>query len=327
MIWLDTRSEEEAARRREAMWGTVITEEETEEGLAIVGRVRGDGLYEAGRFWADAINDLKDDPEQRLAMAKRHLPLPAAFLEAAIALRALIREARKSGQPIEERLKELHHLAAISSLGAYDDLDARPYSQIEALDLSPRALGWEELPLLNKTDQKWMAEVWGQANLPTTARKLYPTFFGPNSVSERMEQQQLLAKANPKPRMDDRGAGRTYTLGLAGESFGERQSEIRRCHEGDIVRLIREPSNPYDANAIRCESRRGISIGMISRENASWLASKMDRGDAVVAVIREVCSRPGKPHRGIVIDCHINGGDRPSPEPARRNIFARLLGL
>ena len=50
-----------------------------------------------GVFWADYIKTLRDDPEGRLVVARDYLPLPAAFREAAVALRALIRGKRKEG--------------------------------------------------------------------------------------------------------------------------------------------------------------------------------------------------------------------------------------
>jgi hypothetical protein len=48
-------------------------------------------------------------------MASRHLPLPAAWREMAVALRTKIRKARKEKISYENLLRELHHLAAMSS--------------------------------------------------------------------------------------------------------------------------------------------------------------------------------------------------------------------
>jgi hypothetical protein len=64
--------------------------------------VRGEGLSENGEFWGDAIRRLKDNAQERLNMAKRHLPLPGAFWQAAIALRdstkaAIQRSAQRHG--------------------------------------------------------------------------------------------------------------------------------------------------------------------------------------------------------------------------------------
>lgn len=171
MIWLETRTQSDAEKRRKAMWGTVLSE--TPEG-GLVGRVNGEGLYEGDEFWADAIKDTYDDPARRLAMAKRNLPLPAAFREAAIALRAIIRVKRKTGAPSEAELTELHRLAAIASLAPYDPLDITPFTDIEKLDLTPSYVGWEELSLLNKTDRQWMAETWPSPERHATGESVYP---------------------------------------------------------------------------------------------------------------------------------------------------------
>ncbi len=171
MIWIETRTQEEASHRRERMWGTNWTA--TPDG-GLVGRTNGEGLFEGDRFWADAIKDTRDEPEQRLAMAIRNLPLPAAFREAAIALRAIIRAKRKATDLFEHRLAELHRLAAIQSLAWYDDLDIAPFSEVAALDLSPGVIGWDLLPLLNMTDRKLMAETWPTPARHATGEILYP---------------------------------------------------------------------------------------------------------------------------------------------------------
>ncbi len=42
------------------------------------------------------------------------------------------------------------------------------------------------------------------------------------------------------------------------------------------VTLVREPQNPYDANAIRVDNVNGVQIGHINRELASKLAALTD---------------------------------------------------
>lgn len=69
-----------------------------------------------GVFWADFLATLKDYPMQRLSVAIKHLPLPAAFREAATAIRALIRERRKTKEPYADLLAFLYTLAAQHSL-------------------------------------------------------------------------------------------------------------------------------------------------------------------------------------------------------------------
>lgn len=150
------------------MWGLVV--EQTDDGL--VSKSRGEGLYEDGEFWSEGIARLKDDPAARLAMALRHLPLPAAFREASIALRAMIRAKRKAKLPYDDELRQLHRLAAIGSLAPYDDLEMTPYAEFERIDLLPETIGWNEI--VGATDAKWMTEAWPEPKQHTTAKALYP---------------------------------------------------------------------------------------------------------------------------------------------------------
>jgi hypothetical protein len=171
MIWLDTKTQAEVSERRSRIWGTVWT---GTEGGGMTGKPGGEGLSEGDQFWADAIKNTHDDPAARLVMAKRNLPLPAAFREAAIALRAMIRAKKKAGEDFGDELRELHRWAAIQSIATYDQLDVTPFLKIEALDLEPITLGWDELAVLNQTDRKQMAERWPTPSQHTTGAALYP---------------------------------------------------------------------------------------------------------------------------------------------------------
>ncbi|SOB86779.1 hypothetical protein SAMN06297144_1888 [Sphingomonas guangdongensis] len=168
MLWTETKTGEDCEKRHLAMWGSVV--ERTDDGL--VSRPCGEGLYEGDEFWAASIARLKDDPLARLQMALRHLPLPAAFREAAIALRAMIRAKRKAKLPFEDELGQLHRLAAMASLAPYDTLEMTPATDFERIDLRPETIGWNEI--VSFTDAKWMAEVWPEPAQHTTASMLYP---------------------------------------------------------------------------------------------------------------------------------------------------------
>ena len=44
------------------------------------------------------------------------------------------------------------------------------------------------------------------------------------------------------------------------------------------LRLVREPLNPYDRNAIRVDNQSREQVGHVSRQQASVLAPLLDRG-------------------------------------------------
>jgi len=128
-------------------------------------------------------NPLRDERDKRLRLAMENLPLPGAFTEAAIATRALIREARKQGLPYEDHLALLYWLAAISSFGipcserlgqpGYNVVEAVPGRILKGLPFSYVQLGYEKLDLLNKTDVKWLVECWGEPASHSTLHEMH----------------------------------------------------------------------------------------------------------------------------------------------------------
>lgn len=136
-----------------------------------------------GQFWADRIKDLKDDPRQRLHLAIQYLPLPASFREGAKALRAIIREKRKSKEKYDLELKKLYHLAVVRSFMIMhaekancpgpNVMEFAPGGLIFNLDYSYYDIGYNELDLLNKTDIKLLVQEWGEPRNHSTLHKKY----------------------------------------------------------------------------------------------------------------------------------------------------------
>lgn len=169
MLWVETTTDEEAQALDRQIWD-VATREEPDG--TVISQAPGPAP-ENGEFWSHALDRMKDDPDQRYAMARRHLPLPAAWREMALALRMKIRQARKEKTGYEDLLRELHHLAAMSSYAGYSHIQRVPYARIAALDLSYNTVGTERLLLLGATDGKWMREMWGEPSQHSTAADLY----------------------------------------------------------------------------------------------------------------------------------------------------------
>ena len=138
---------------------------------------------DSGQFWADRIKNYRGKPAERLRIAIENLPIPAAFREAAIAIRTLIREKHNSIKSHEEELTLLYWLAAVESFSvAYSDVLQMPgYNVIESipgkiiknLPFSYHNLGYEKLKLLNKTDVKWLCEIWGEPKYHSTMHHMH----------------------------------------------------------------------------------------------------------------------------------------------------------
>ena len=76
---------------------------------------------------------------------------------------------------------------------------------------------------------------------------------------------------------------------LAGFRHYEGREIWRDMKTGDRLQLVREPDNPYDANAVRVDWR-GVVLGYVPRSENAAVARQMDRGarlEARIAGLRE----------------------------------------
>jgi hypothetical protein len=139
---------------------------------------------DAGIFWADEIKAVRNQPKSRLDLAIKNLPLPAAFREAAIALRSIIRENKAAGADWSAWLRRLYGLAALESfffatdyvaevnVPAYSVAEVMPREEWPSLTYDYNLLGYRKLRLLNKTDRKWLVEQRGEPITHTTLRDI-----------------------------------------------------------------------------------------------------------------------------------------------------------
>jgi hypothetical protein len=183
VIWIETKTDKEAQELRTAIWDPVVS---LRADGGMIGRSPGP-VEAGGEFWYETLRRDKDDPARRYDIARRHLPLPAAWREMAIALRAMIKQARNEGLDFEDRLRELHQLASIWSFSdpapsgragaGYGVIEMTPYAKLAALDLAWDKIGCDELSLLNQADRKLMRQLWGEPAQHATAHDLYREFF------------------------------------------------------------------------------------------------------------------------------------------------------
>ena len=151
-------------------WTTTESPEETDAFSAALWQRHKDAIS-SGEFWADRLANVRADPERRLQLAIDNLPLPAAFREAAVAVRSLVRAKRKLRVDFKDELALLYWLAAVNSFSVpfsevlnepgYNVIQAIPGKEVKTLPFTYNELGYEHLALLNKTDVKWIEEAWG----------------------------------------------------------------------------------------------------------------------------------------------------------------------
>lgn len=163
--WLDTKTDSESQAHREGFWEHLSAK------------------INVGDIWADRIKEHRHSPKRRLETALENLPLPAAFGEAAKALRTVIRKKRKENINYEDELAFLYWLAAIESFRldyapnlkepGFNVVQEIPGAKIKSLSFSYRDLGYENLRLLTKTDCKWIVDAWGEPDQNVTLYDLH----------------------------------------------------------------------------------------------------------------------------------------------------------
>jgi hypothetical protein len=151
-----------------------------------------------GTFWADRIVRFRNQPVERLKLAIDNLPLPAAFREAAVAIRALVRARIGQKEDFTDELVLLYWLAAIESFGVpyseflrqpgFNVLESIPGQVIKALPFTYAQLGYKHLDLLNKTDTKWCIARWGEPLNHATLNQLHSELWHKYEVDEQARQ-------------------------------------------------------------------------------------------------------------------------------------------
>lgn len=149
------------------------------------------GTAGSEEFWLVALNKNKSNPIKRYEAALKGLPYPAAFREAILGLRAVIREKAKSKEDYEKELAELYRIAVLQSFGmkyseraqvpGFNILERIPGSLIASLEYEYQTMGYEKLELINKTDAKGIVSLWGEPKNHTTLLDLH------NSVWKKYE--------------------------------------------------------------------------------------------------------------------------------------------
>lgn len=122
----------------------------------------------------------------------------------------------------------------------------------------------------------------------------------------------LLARDQMNPKNPERNVEAenyvqtdSFYTKVAGVSFGNTQSLLPNLKRGMKLDFFREPTNPYDNNAIRIECQ-GKAIGHLSRYVAEQLAPKIDSGNIyITGKIKEITGGGTNEYYGCNIEVFV----------------------
>ncbi len=109
-------------------------------------------------------------------------------------------------------------------------------------------------------------------------------------LAHRAGQLVILADGEPEEIVNPRSS-RTHRLGLysfrvRGVTHHAAAVAAGNFSPGATVRLVREPNNEHDSNAIAVYAQHGIRpAGYVNRQNAARLAKRIDAGDELANVV------------------------------------------
>lgn len=88
---------------------------------------------------------------------------------------------------------------------------------------------------------------------------------------------------------------------IAGITFENRQEYIKNLKVGDKLKIVRDPSNQFDCNAIRLLDAKNNQLGFIPKEIAEKLAPEIDMGRCYNIIICSIKPIDYDEHLGVEI--------------------------
>lgn len=137
---------------------------------------------------------------------------------------------------------------------------------------------------ISEEERKWLQRTIERV-LPRQEREL---------AIVRRREAAAAAKAKEKEEQEKKLKAKpitTFDFMVAGVAYEGRAEIIRHyCQVGDVVFLVREPTNPFSPNAIKIRLKQGFDIGYVPEVEAKRLAPVLDRGALQSAEIKKILS-------------------------------------
>jgi hypothetical protein len=139
--------------------------------------------------WLEKISQLKkaNKLDEALTICESEFPLWSAYQQAALIHRAKVKNALKTGEPVDPALQGLYQLATTAEFlhGRIKGLPDLTLSQLKhlklerlnELDMPYLTIGYLELRLIKKTDIKLLNDLWGKPDSHQSPREVHREYW------------------------------------------------------------------------------------------------------------------------------------------------------
>lgn len=116
--------------------------------------------------------------------------------------------------------------------------------------------------------------------------------------------QRDIPKEHNKAGQAIKGATKLFETKVAGTSFVEDKTVYEEIQQGDILSLMREPSNEHDPMAILICTADGKKLGYIPKDENTIIGNMIDAGKLISALVLDVVDH--QKYLDISIEIYLN---------------------
>lgn len=159
----------------------------------------------------------------------------------------------------------------------------------------------------------------GRERVQLMVRRIESAAPGATAASELVES--LFAQAESicaRGEYEGIADAASFHTKLAGVTFEGRQDVVARLAPGTVLRIRREPDNPFDANAVALIEPEGAQVGYFNRRLAAAIAPALDAGVAYGVSVTEITGGEDGECSGVNVLVEQTGGSETGAVDAAR---------
>lgn len=181
---------------------------------------------------------------------------------------------------------------------AYDGVATIPAIAFRRSDAAELAINDAAVDLLYALD----IDTWqGRERVQIMVRDILPHVAPADAPAAELVEE-LFADADrilARGEYENIADAESFHTKLAGVTFEGRQEVIARLTPGAVLRVVRQPDNTFDANAIAVVDPTGQQVGFFNRRLAAALAPLIDSGAAFEVTVTDVTGGGEDASRGV----------------------------